>query len=309
MPEIQHSHDHDEHREGLEHDLAGIVRSGNRGRPMARRGVLGLFGGIGAVALVGCASDSGSTASGTASSATDAATSGGPGGMGGPGGGAPPADAGSGVEVAEGEIPEETAGPYPGDGSNGVNVLTESGIVRSDITTSFGSASGVAEGVPLTIDLKVYDLNGTEVTPLAGAAVYLWHCDRDGNYSLYSDGITEENYLRGVQETASDGSVSFTSIFPATYSGRWPHIHFEVYPSLDEATSASGKMRTTQLAIPEDVAMEVYENAEGYEQSITNIAQVSLDTDNVFSDGHSLQMATMSGSVADGYTATLNVPV
>jgi len=309
VPEIQHSHDHDEHREGLEHDLAGIVRSGHHGRTMARRGVLGLFGGLGAAALVACGTDSSGTASGTASSsATESAA--GAGGMGGPGGGgAPPADTGSGVEVAEGEIPEETAGPYPGDGSNGVNVLTESGIVRSDITTSFGSASGVAEGVPLRIDLKLYDLTGTEVTPLAGAAIYLWHCDRDGNYSLYSDGITDENYLRGVQETASDGSVSFTSIFPATYSGRWPHIHFEVYPSLDEATNASNKMRTTQLAIPEEVAMAVYEGAEGYEQSITNIAQVSLESDNVFSDGYSLQMATMSGSVAEGYTATLNVPV
>ena len=43
-------------------------------------------------------------------------------------------------------IPEETAGPYPGDGSNGPNVLAESGVVRSDITTSFGDASGTAAG-------------------------------------------------------------------------------------------------------------------------------------------------------------------
>lgn len=32
-----------------------------------------------------------------------------------------------------------------------------------------------------------------------GAAVYLWHGDRDGNYSLYSSGLENENYLRGVQ--------------------------------------------------------------------------------------------------------------
>src|SRR4051812_13243500 len=36
-------------------------------------------------------------------------------------------------------IPEETAGPFPGDGSNGVNVLTQEGVVRSDIRSSFGS--------------------------------------------------------------------------------------------------------------------------------------------------------------------------
>ena len=213
------------------------------------------------------------------------------------------------MTVADGEIPEETAGPYPGDGSNGVNVLTESGIVRQDITSSFGSASGVAEGVPLTINLKVYDTNGSDVSPLAGAAVYLWHCNRDGEYSMYSEAIADENYLRGVQETGDDGSLSFTSIFPAAYSGRWPHIHFEVYPSIDEATTASNKLRTSQIALPEEACLEVYENAEGYGASLTNVAQTSLASDNVFSDGYSLQLATVTGSVEDGYVATLNVPI
>ena len=31
-------------------------------------------------------------------------------------------------------IPEETGGPFPGDGSNGPDVLTENGVVRKDIT-------------------------------------------------------------------------------------------------------------------------------------------------------------------------------
>ena len=35
--------------------------------------------------------------------------------------------------TASTEIPEETAGPFPGDGSNGPDVLTESGVVRKDI--------------------------------------------------------------------------------------------------------------------------------------------------------------------------------
>src|SRR5690349_17821726 len=30
-------------------------------------------------------------------------------------------------------IPEETAGPYPGDGSNGPDILEQSGVVRQDI--------------------------------------------------------------------------------------------------------------------------------------------------------------------------------
>ena len=164
----------------------------------------------------------------------------------------------SSVEVAEGEIPEETAGPYPGDGSNGPNVLSESGVVRSDITGSFGDASGVAEGVPMTVKLKVYDLNGDDATPLAGAAIYLWHCDREGSYSMYDGDAQSENYLRGVQEAADDGTLEFTTIFPACYSGRWPHMHFEVYESLDAATNATNKLRTSQLALPQDVCETVY---------------------------------------------------
>jgi protocatechuate 3,4-dioxygenase beta subunit len=187
-----------------------------------------------------------------------------------------------------------------------VNILTASGIVRSDLTHSFGSASGVAKGVPLTIKLTVLDTKS--VTPLAGAAVYLWHCDINGAYSLYSSGITNENYLRGVQETDASGNVTFTSIFPAAYSGRWPHIHFEVYPSLAKATTASDKLRTSQLALPEDACKTVYAT-DGYSQSVRNLAQSSLATDNIFSDGYSLQLATITGSVTQGMTATLNVPV
>ena len=121
--------------------------------------------------------------------------------------------------------------------------------------------------------------------------------------------IADENYLRGVQETDADGQVEFTTIFPAAYSGRWPHMHFEVYQSLADATSYTNKLRTSQLAIPEDTCNEVYDNVEGYEQSVTNLAQTSLDTDGVFSDGYSLQLAKVTGSVDEGYTLTLKVPV
>jgi protocatechuate 3,4-dioxygenase beta subunit len=277
-------HDHDR---GLSHDLPML----------SRRRTLTLFGGAGlAAALASCGI--GST---DQSEAVDSPSPSGTSGAGSTG-------AESETVTSTGtEIPEETAGPYPGDGSNGVNVLTETGIVRSDITTSFGSASAIAVGVPLTITLSVLDVSSGS-GPLAGAAVYLWHCDINGKYSLYSDGITQENYLRGVQETGSDGSVRFTSIFPAAYSGRWPHIHFEVYPSLEAATTASGRLRTSQLALPEDACALVYAT-DGYEQSVRNMAQTSLDTDNVFSDGYSLQLATVTGDVDTGMAATLNVPV
>jgi protocatechuate 3,4-dioxygenase beta subunit len=304
MSEISHDHDElEDHDLGLSHDLPRIVE--RERRSLGRRGVLGLFGGVGAVALVGCGDDDQDTPSQGQSSQGQSSQGRSPQGQPPPGG----SGGDTAVAVTDGEIPEETAGPFPGDGSNGVNVLSESGIVRSDLTSSFGSASGVAQGVPVTLRLTVHDLSGSEITPLAGAALYLWHCDREGRYSMYSDGATEENYLRGVQETAADGTVEFATIFPGCYDGRWPHMHFEVYESLASATSYSNKLRTSQLAIPEDSCREVYGVVDGYDASVDNLDRVSLDSDLVFSDGHSLQLTAVTGSVAEGYTFSLNVPV
>jgi protocatechuate 3,4-dioxygenase beta subunit len=206
------------------------------------------------------------------------------------------------------EIPEETAGPYPGDGSNGPDALEESGIVRSDIRSSFGTSTTTAEGVPMTLQLDLVDLaNGSAA--YEGAAVYVWHCDRDGKYSMYSDGLTAENYLRGVQVADSSGRVEFTSTFPACYSGRWPHIHFEVYPDSSSIADATNAIATSQVAMPQDVCEVVYATS-GYEQSVTNLARVSLATDNVFSDDQGVsQTPTVTGDASSGYVVNLRVGV
>ena len=209
-------------------------------------------------------------------------------------------------------IPEETGGPYPADGTNTnggsiVNVLNQSGVVRSDIRASFNGASGVAAGVPLTIKLQLLNANGS-CSSLAGYAIYLWHCDREGLYSLYSSGVTGQNYLRGVQETDASGNLSFTSIFPGCYAGRMPHVHFEVYPSLAKAASASNRLKTSQFTFPMATLNDAYA-ASGYTASVRNLAQISYATDNVFSDGTSLQMASVTGNAADGYVVTLTVAV
>lgn len=285
-----HTHDHD-HDRGLSHDLPKILEQG-----VARRRMFGIFGGLAAAGtLAACGADQATTGTSGTNSPGSPPNGGGTAG-------------GSTAATAEGEIPEETAGPYPGDGSNGVNVLNQSGVVRSDITSSFGGATGVADGVPLTIRLKVYDLTGSSTKALPGAAIYLWHCNQIGEYSMYTQAIVDENYLRGVQEADSEGWVEFTSIFPGAYDGRWPHIHFEVYGSLDDATGATNKLRTSQLAFPQDVCETVYATS-GYEASVSNLSRTSLESDMVFSDGYSLQLAKMTGSVTDGYVATLNVPV
>ncbi|MCP5285754.1 MAG: intradiol ring-cleavage dioxygenase [Burkholderiaceae bacterium] len=210
-------------------------------------------------------------------------------------------------------IPEETAGPYPGDGSNTANgsvanALALSGIVRSDIRSSIAGASGTADGVPMTVTLTLVNTNGSCAT-LEGFAIYLWHCDALGRYSMYSSGATSENYLRGVQETDANGQVSFTTIVPGCYSGRWPHMHFEVYRSLTTATSFSNKLRTSQLAVPKDVCDAVYALS-GYTGSARNLASISLSSDNIFADdGAATQLAEVTGNSTDGYAATLEVGI
>ena len=159
----------------------------------------------------------------------------------------------------------------------------------------------------LTIDLTIVD-SADGGAPLQGAAVYLWHCDREGRYSMYSPGVSAENYLRGVQEADADGRLGFTTIFPGAYSGRWPHLHFEVYPGLAEATSAGTPTTTSQIALPEDTCELVYA-ADGYGQSVTNMARTSLESDNVFGDGADDQLATVTGSVDQGFVAALTVMV
>ncbi len=162
-------------------------------------------------------------------------------------------------------IPNETAGPYPGDGTNGPNVLVMSGVVRNDIRSSFGGMSGTAPGVPLTVILRL--VSASTCQPLAGYAVYLWHCTRDGGYSLYTSGFTSQNYLRGIQDADASGQVTFQTIYPGCYSGRWPHIHFEVFPSISASNSAGNKVATSQIALPRSQNDEVYATA-GYEASV-----------------------------------------
>lgn len=204
------------------------------------------------------------------------------------------------------ELPPETAGPFPGDGTNGAgptNVLTIDGVVRRDIRSSVGSASGVAGGVPVTVRLTVRSL---DCAPLDGYVVYVWQCDREGRYSMYSPGAENENYLRGVQQTDENGVVEFLTVFPACYPGRWPHIHFEIFTSLSEATTGRNAATTSQLAFPQSACDEVFATA-GYEASVASLAALSLATDGVFRDGVDRQLTAMTGNPTDGYVASLDV--
>jgi protocatechuate 3,4-dioxygenase beta subunit len=207
-----------------------------------------------------------------------------------------------------GEVPDETAGPFPGDGSNGPDVLDASGIVRHDIRASFGDSRTLAAGVPLRVNLTVTDTSD-DYAPLPGLAVYLWHCDRSGRYSMYSSGVENENYLRGIVKTDGAGTAWFETIFPGCYSGRWPHIHFEVYSSVAKAISNGPIVKTSQIALPQAACKKVYATG-GYSGSLGNLAATSLSSDLVFSDDRAIhQLATVIGSVKSGFVANLTIGI
>lgn len=126
---------------------------------------------------------------------------------------------------------------------------------------------------------------------------------------MYSSGLEDENYQRGVQVADAEGLVRYTSIFPACYAGRWPHIHFEVYPDTGSITDHTTAIATSQVALPQETCTAVYATT-GYEQSVKNLQGVSLDSDNVFGDDSgATQLATITGDTSAGYTVRLTVNV
>ncbi|WP_434286455.1 hypothetical protein [Celeribacter sp. SCSIO 80788] len=211
-------------------------------------------------------------------------------------------------------LPWETQGPYPADGSNSkngqvVNVLEQEGILRTDITTSFGDYEGDVEGVPLELELVLQNHDGC--TPLEGYAIYIWHCDGEGKYSLYD--YTDVNWLRGLGVADAEGKVTFTTIVPGCYPSRWPHIHFEVFESAEAAVAGENSVLTAQIAIPEDACRDVYADTEHYTGSADNLDKNTIKSDGIFGDNTDEEIAqetlAMTGSRAAGYTGTVVIPI
>jgi len=209
----------------------------------------------------------------------------------------------------------ETNGPYPADGTNTAsgatsNVLTISGVIRSDIRTSFvGSSTTAATGIPVELTITLVDANN-DCTPLVGYAVYVWHCDVNGKYSLYD--LPSESYLRGVQISDANGQVKFVTIFPGCYAGRYPHIHFEIFTSSTNATGGRYARLISQFAMPAAQCALAYATS-AYSASASNYRNISIANDNVFGDNSSAQMAVMTlvmeGDVSNGFSASSTIGI
>lgn len=188
------------------------------------------------------------------------------------------------------EAATETRGPYP----DTTGMINNQAFYRQDVREG-------RPGLALTLVLTVVNVRNA-CAPLPSAAIEIWQCDADGHYSEYAQpgyNGTGQTFLRGLQVTNANGSATFTTIYPGWYQGRATHIHVDV--------SVGGRrVKETQIAFPESVTQQVYASgvyaAKG-QNSTTNAR------DNVFSDGTATEMATLSGSLAAGYTATLTIGV
>jgi protocatechuate 3,4-dioxygenase beta subunit len=137
--------------------------------------------------------------------------------------------------------PAETEGPF----------FVDERLDRSDLTLG-AKRSAVAEGVPLSLRIGVYDAPGSACTPLAGAQVDVWHADASGAYSdVQALRTAGETFLRGYQITDRGGLVAFKTIYPGWYSGRAIHIHFKVRTASSSGTSAY--TFTSQIFMPESI--------------------------------------------------------
>lgn len=187
-------------------------------------------------------------------------------------------------------IPTETAGPFPLD-------LTENtSFLRSDIRET-------KTGVRLNLKLKI--IGADNCLAMQNVRVNVWHCDKDGLYSGYSQtnnpGQSGLTYLRGYQFTDSNGEVNFITILPGWYTGRICHIHFQIYVS------------TTYAAISQltfDVATKNAIYAANPSLYTKGADPMSISSDNIFSDGATLQTATLTAnSTTGGYDSYLQVAV
>jgi protocatechuate 3,4-dioxygenase beta subunit len=201
--------------------------------------------------------------------------------------------------------PTETEGPFPYTADGNTKSEISNPLDRSDIRSN--SADGVLQsGLPLSLIITVVNVNNS-CAVVEGARVDLWHCNRNGYYSGYSNqngGLSGQpnsylgqNWLRGYQLTDSNGEAKFTTVYPGWYSGRATHIHFEIY--IDNVMK-----KTTQLSFPESISDVVHLTSLYAAHGLNSTRNAN---DNVFGDSASdlaNEIFTMTGDVTNGYIGT-----
>lgn len=187
-------------------------------------------------------------------------------------------------------IPRETEGPFPLDLSENPYYFRQD--VREDRV-----------GIPFRVRLRV--VGNANCEPMANVRVNIWHCDRDGYYSGYSNAMNQgqagKTYLRGYQITDANGEVEFLTIFPGWYNGRVAHIHFQVRVSSSYAA-------ISQLTFPIEEKQAIYsKHADLYPKGADPLTP---SQDGIFNDGYQYQVSTLTtDDGGETYSAFLEVVV
>lgn len=182
-------------------------------------------------------------------------------------------------------IPAETAGPFP------LDLTANTFYLRQDVREN-------RAGTQLNLKMKIIGLANCE--PMPNVRVNIWQCDKDGNYSGYGS-QSAFTYLRGYQMADANGEVEFITIVPGWYPGRVCHIHFQVYVSSSYAA-------ISQLTFDHSTVNAIYAaNAAVYTKGPDPLTP---GTDNIFSNGYDLQLATLTPNAqTGGYDSFLEVTI
>ncbi len=201
--------------------------------------------------------------------------------------------------------------PFPHDrvlqpGPGLARLWADAGLIRSNITTGFNSVSGAARGVPMDLHLSFHDIHHPGHA-MAGRAIYVWHADAAGQYSVFN--LPHRNYLRGVGITDGLGRVRFRTIYPGTYRGRPPHIHFEVYRNLDALRCGAARQFRSSMLFPDPVSRAIYASHEAYRDSRTAYDTLRFEppvTDPA-NDARAVRLATVTAAGRDHLRARIQV--
>lgn len=188
------------------------------------------------------------------------------------------------------------------------NVWSVSNMLRRDIRHDLGGDGKAAPGLRLELKMNL-ELAGLSSRPKGGLAVYVWHCDAAGRYSVYD--VNGTTSLRGIGVTGSNGRVQFTTIYPGTYRGREPHIHFEVYPTLSSIRIPEKRLLLSRITFPEVISRAVYESHSTYRPSLEHFNALLFGKPEKHdpSSKHSSRIASVSGSARKALRASISVQI
>ncbi|KAK4448864.1 Intradiol ring-cleavage dioxygenase [Podospora aff. communis PSN243] len=117
--------------------------------------------------------------------------------------------------------------------ANSTCVLTPDNIIGPYFVHGEQIRSNIVEGhrgVPLHLEMSFVNTQNCKATP--NLLIDIWQCNATGVYSGVSaagQAGLKTTFLRGVQQTSTDGVVEFDTIFPGHYQGRATHIHVSVH--------------------------------------------------------------------------------